>query len=219
MAGLLFACLLALMAGPGGDRSHAQPPGAEYDLVVLVVADAGQAERVVLSYTRAVERANLTESIERLGETAGCPVSDIAVREVPVQRGARELASDADFVAPGLVHLRGGGLPVGPIIRSLADWNRMRLVFLVGSEFQFAGPGDAEVDGFAVRLLGRVAPYEYDVERRRGTLQAGGETAPPGRPRRPLADPSAWTVGGLCGALGLLLAWFVSGRRREPAST
>jgi len=187
--------------------------------VVLVVADAGEAERVALSYTGAVESAALRKSIEKLGETAGCPVSEIAVREVPIQRGARELASDADFVAPGLVHLREGALPVGPMIRSLTDWNRMRLVFLVGSEFQFTGPGDAQVDGFAVRLLRRVTPYEYDVERRRGTAQAGGEMAPPGPPRSPLSDSFAWTAGGLCGAVGLLLGWFVSGWRREPAST
>ena len=219
LAGLLFASLLALTAVLGGDRSQAQPPRAEYDLVVLVVAEAGQAELVALSYTRAIESAALKESIERLGEAAGCRVSGISIREVPVQRGARELASDADFAAPGLIDLRGGGLPVGPMIRSFADWNRMRLVFLVGDEFPFAGPGDAEVDGFAVRLLRRVAPYEYDVERRRGTPQAGGETAPPGPPRSPLLGSFAWTAGGLCGAVGLLLGWFVSGWRREPAST
>jgi len=219
-AGLLFAWLLALTAGLGGDRSQAQPPGAEYDLVVLVVAEAGQAELVALSYTRAIESAALKESIERLGEAAGCRVSGISIREVPVQRGARELASDADFAAPGLIDVRGGGLPVGPMIRSFADWNRMRLVFLVGDEFPFAGPGDAEVDGFAIRLLRRVAPYEYDVERRRGTALAGGDMTPlPGPPRSPLLDSFAWTAGGLCGAVGLLLGWFVSGWRREPAST
>jgi len=215
---VLLPCLLALLAGSGGDGSQAQSPGAEYDLVVLVVAEAGQAEFVALSYTRAIESAALKESIERLGEAAGCRVSGISIREVPVQRGARELASDADFAAPGLIDLRGGGLPVGPMIRSFADWNRMRLVFLVGDEFPFAGPGDAEVEGFAVRLLGRVAPYEYDVERRRGTPQAGGETPPPQPRQSPHAGPFAWAVGGLCGALGLLLGWFVSGRGREAAS-
>ena len=162
----LLACSLAafiLFARPVIAGEAATRP--DYDLTVIVFApDLGPAQ-VALSYPKLVDHATLRQAIAQLAQKTGATVSGLQIQDGRQARGLPEPGTAAEFSVQGLLNPRGGALPVGPIIRSLPEWRRLRLVFMVGEAFTFLGPTQAMADGFSVRLVSRMKPYEYDVER------------------------------------------------------
>ncbi len=152
----------------------AAPP--EHDLTVIVFAsDTGPAQ-VALSYPEVIDHQALADGIRRLAEQTGASVGQVEITDSQQAQGMPGQGTAAQFAAEGLVRVRTGALPVGPIIRSLPHWRRMRLVFMVGDDFPFVGPGDTAADGFVLRLVNRMKPYEYDVERKSGGVAPEEET-------------------------------------------
>ena len=167
----LWWALAALASAVGLPAARAQV-AEDYDLTVIVFApDAGPAQ-VALSYSTLIDRATLLEGLHALEQAAGVPIGPVEVEDGQQLRGEPQKATAAQFAVNGLVRPQTGTLPVGPIIRSLPDWERMRLVFIVGEQFTFVGPSDTSADGFVVRLVNRMKPYEYDVERKSGRAAA-----------------------------------------------
>jgi len=95
-------------------------------------------------------------------------------------------------------------LPVGAVIRSLPDWQHMRLAFVVGEQFTFLGPTGAIADGFAVRLINQVAAYEYDVERMSERL------TPPREPDLPARRPPLLPAALIGAVTGLAAGWMLA---------
>lgn len=193
------------------------PEAPPYDLTVLVLARPlpGAAQPtsalVALSYSQTIEHRRLRAAIEelmaRVGGRAAEMLIEDALLEAPdsTQGGEAHLATAAQFQAPGLVPLSSGMLPVGAVIRSLPDWQHMRLIFVVGDQFVFLGPTGAVADGFAVHLVNRVEAYEYDVERMSERLAPPKGADQPGQ--RPPLLPAA-----LIGAVtGLAAGWLLAG--------
>jgi len=226
---LILPCGPALAAGAS---SSAQP----YDIVVMVIASGSGDPQVALSYARPVSHRALRSGIEGLARGTGAKVSGVAIRDARVARGIAEKGTDAEFSAAGLIG-EDGPLPVGPIIRSLPEWEHMRLVFALREDYPFAGPFDVTADGFGVRLVNRVATYEYDVERISktgraqdrsgvaGSLGSSGAGAAESLPSaRGLSQQLLWAAL-IALPSGLLLGWLVYGwlaragrRRREGAA-
>ena len=214
---LVSACTTPA-AGPAGAAAGQPPEPPRCDLTVLVVdrpvtaAHWPPTPQVALSYAHLVDHERLRASIEDLMARGGGSAGQIVIEDAPleVQTEATEkppeLATAAQFQAPGLVDARSGVLPVGAIIRSLPDWRHMRLIFVVGEGFPFGGPYQTAADGFVLRLINQVEAYEYDVERMSGKLAPAGETSIPERPSAPLL-PAA-----LIGAVaGLAAGWLLGG--------
>lgn len=186
----------------------------DYDLTVIVFApDAGPAQ-VALSYATLVDRTTLQEGLDALAQATGASIDQVEIEDAQQARGGPEKATAAQFAATSLVRPQTGTLAVGPIIRSLPEWHRMRLVFIVGEEFPFVGPVDASVDGFVVTLINRMKPYEYDVERKSGgaaTPDTAAEREPASRALLPavlIGLPAGFLVGWLLGDV-------TPGRRRQ----
>jgi hypothetical protein len=202
-------CLARPVAAAG-----AQPSGKPYDIMVVVMARGGVAQ-VVVSYPQVVDHAALQAGIAQLGARAGVKPSQVVIRDAPLARRVATPATDAEFLAAGLVS-KTGRLPVGAIIRALPMWEHMRLVFLLEEGYRFAGPGDATADGFAVRLVspeaaaqagglpvrrtGGMTTCEYDVERTIGKASAAGEVAA-------VAEPGAEGAGEQASSPRPSLAW------------
>ncbi len=205
LAGALQAVLL-LAAGPGaaGVESPARTP----DLMVMVIARTPEPTRVALMYSRMIDEARLRAGIGELGERAGATVGGIEIQKMPLERDSREMGTGAEFLAPGLVRGETGLLPVGAVMRSLPDWERMRIVFMLDEGFPFSGPRDAAADGFVVRLVNMMEAYEYDVERMTGKVEAGGEAVPSGGKSAPVLPAVA-----IGAAPGLVLGWLLADRR------
>jgi hypothetical protein len=181
---------LALSGRPSAAARAA--PAAErvpYDLVVLVVAGPGVPERVALSYAGLVEGERLRGAVERLAAETGARVTGLVVSDEPVERGLQARATAAKFTAEGLLRA-GGPLPVAAFAEALAQWRRMRLVFVVDQSFPFAGPDSYATEGLAVTLIEgtpEAAPggkpersravhvYEYDVVRMKGESAPAAE--------------------------------------------
>jgi hypothetical protein len=208
------ACLVTalVLAGCGMRAGAAESPPA-CDLTVLVIARAAAPTQVALSYARRVDKGRLRAGIGELAERAGTRASGVVIREGPLEKGSGQLATAAQFVAPGLIRQETGMLPVGAIVRSLPDWRHMRLVFFTGERFRFSGPRDAAGDGFVVRLVNEMEAYEYDVERMSGRVSPPGEVVPLRARSAPLLP------GALIGAPpGLLLGWLLADRRGKRIS-
>jgi hypothetical protein len=139
----------------------------------MVLANGPGPAGVVVSYPARIDHEALKSAIQQLGKSVGFAPSKLAIRDAPVAQQVSDLGTDAEFTASGLV-TSSGRLPVGAIIRALPQWEHMRLVFILDPKYPFVGPADVTAEGFAVRLVNRVATYEYDVER------ISGKTAPPG---------------------------------------
>jgi hypothetical protein len=194
--------------------SAGAPSATGYDLTVIVFAPDTAPAQVALSYPRIMDHEVVTEAIRELGRQTGALIGEVEIRDEQRARGMPAEGTAAKFMAPGLLRWHTGALPVGPIIRSLPAWSRMRLVFIVGENASFSGPTDTEAEGFVVRFVNRMKPYEYDVERKTGRVS----------PRQaPLEE------GKLSGALlptaliglpaGLIVGWLlgdVRPRRRAP---
>jgi hypothetical protein len=196
--GAAFALLLS-----AGVCLAGAPP--EHDLTVIVLApDVGPAQ-VALSYPTVMDHEVVAEGIRELAERSGASIGEVEIEDELRGRGMEEEGTAASFPALGLLRPRTRALPVGPIARSLPDWNRMRLVFVVGENAAYSGPVDTEADGFVVRLVNRMKPYEYDVERKTGRVapreaEAEGER-PPGAllPVALIGLPAGVIVGWLLG--------------------
>jgi hypothetical protein len=165
---------------------------------------------VALSYSQTVEHEHLRAGIQGLMARVGGSAAEIVIRDVSLEphlspgEATLQLATDAQFQARGLISWGSGMLPVGAVIRSLPDWQHMRLVFIVGDQFTFLGPTGAVADGFHVRLINQVAAYEYDVERMSERLTPPREPDLPGR--RPPLLPA-----GLVGLVtGLAAGWMLA---------
>ncbi len=176
-----------------------------YDCTVIVFApDAGPAQ-VALSYPTVIDHTTLREGIQSLAQATGASIRQVEVEDGQQARGGPAKGTAAQFTADGLLRPHTGALPVGPIIRSLPHWHRMRLAFMVGEQFTFAGPSDASADGFVVRLVNRMKPYEYDVERKSGGAaapEAAEEEKPASRALLPavlIGLPAGFLVGWLLG--------------------
>jgi len=196
-----LAALVSLLGLPGAQGQVAD----DHDLTVIVFApDAGPA-RIALSYSTLIDRNTLLEGLEALAQAAGVSIGQVEVEDGQQARGYPEKATAAQLTAHGLVRAQTGTLPVGPIVRSLPEWHRMRLVFIVGERFSFVGPSDVSAEGFVVRLVNRMKPYEYDVERKSGGVAAPAETAeekPASRALLPavlIGLPAGFLVGWLLG--------------------
>jgi hypothetical protein len=178
----LWSCALP-MAGGAAQVTH-----KPYDTVVTVMARAPGPNRVVVVYSKVVDHKALRAGIAELGERAGVKPSGVVVRESLLARELTARGTDVEFSAPGLVP-PAGALPVGAIIRSLPEWEHMRLVFLLDKEYAFSGPLEATAGGFAARLVNQGEAYEYDVERIGRTGAATVAAAwPSARKRQPSAS-------------------------------
>jgi hypothetical protein len=187
----------------------AQASPAEYDLTVLVLDRDVDSTRVALSYSHTVDHSVLGAAFDELMAGVGASADDVLMEDAPMSGGVSQVATAAEFTAGGLLADPSGMLPVGMIVRSLPEWRRMRLVFVLDEEYQFAGPHDAEADGFVVRLLNAMQAYEYDVERN------SGPRAAPSTPAAEKAETISLLPAVLIGmAAGFVLGW-VFGDRRE----
>lgn len=129
---------------------------------------------------------------------------------MPLERDSPQMGTAAEFLASGMIARETGMLPVGAVIRSLPDWQRMRVVFVLDKGFRFSGPRDASADGLAVRLVNMMEAYEYDVERMSGKVGMGGEVAPAERKSAPVLPAAA-----IGAAPGLVVGWLLGDRRRR----
>ena len=200
----LWWALAALASAVGLPAAQGQAAD-DYDLTVIVFApDAGPAQ-VALSYSSLIDRSTLLQGLDALAQAAGVSIGQVEVEDGQQARGDPEKATAAQLTVNGLVRPQTGTLPLGPIIRALPNWHRMRLVFIVGEQFSFGGPSDASADGFVVRLVNRMKPYEYDVERKSGgvaTPEAAAEEKPLSRALLPavlIGLPAGFLVGWLLG--------------------
>lgn len=169
LAGAIWGAVFADVRG-----AMAAPASNPYDIMVMVAAAGGKPAQVAISYPEAIDQASLRAGIEELGRRGHFTPGQVVIRDAPLAQQVATPGTDAQFTAPGFID-PSGRLPVGPIVRSLPEWNHMRLVFLLGPNYPFSGPGDAAADGLAVRLVNRVATYEYDVERISGKLPPADE--------------------------------------------
>ena len=203
---LLVGLATALLAGA--------PMGAQeatsYDLMVLVYApDVGPAQ-VAMSYPKVVDHAAIEKGLGELARRTGARISGARISDGRQARGTAEVGTAVEFTATDLLDEARGGLPVGAIIRSLPEWQHMRLAFMVGEGFRWSGPGTTTADGFSVRLVSSMQPYEYDVERKSGRL------APPVVAPQKRAESRAVLPALLIGLLaGFAIGWLATGERQR----
>ncbi len=203
---LLCVACLSSSAAPGAAPGPAAGP--DYDLAVLVIARDPHVALVGLGYSRSIDHKLLEESIDKLMARAHGRAEQLVIEDSPLGEAPVRLVTEAQFAAPGLIDREGGVLPVGVIARSLPEWRRMRLAFLVEEQFPFHGPGDASADGLVVKLINDMQAYEYDVERN-SEPTAAPTTPEPVRPK-PVSPLPAALIGM---PTGFLLGW-VFGERR-----
>jgi len=208
VGGLAAAAAVVLAWGVKVAAGAGESSPAAYDLTVFVVARPPIPTQVALSYSQVVDEKRLRESIEELAERAGAQVSEVDVEQSPLERGSEELATGAQFQARGLIKWETGALPVGAIVRALPEWRHMRVVFLVGENFRFAGPRDGAADGLVVRLVNAMEAYEYDVERMSGRVGPSVEVSSPGPGSAPVMPAVLIAV-----VPGLVLGWLLAERR------
>jgi len=206
------AALLLLLSPAAGAGEAVESSAPAYDLIVIVLSRAPAPTQVALSYSHVVDEARLRAGIETLGERAGVKVSEVRIEEAPLGTGTGSLATAAQFVAPGLMKPETGLLPVGAIVRSLPEWEHMRVVFVPEEGFRLSGPRDASADGVVVRLVNEMEAYEYDVERMSGEVGPAGEAVPSEAHSVPLLPAIALAV-----PPGLLLGWLLADRRGRGA--
>jgi hypothetical protein len=206
---LLLAALIGA-AQAGGLAAAEEPRTVPYDLTVLVYAPESGPAQVAMSYAKLVDHAAIEQGLGELARRTGARISGARISDGRQARGMSEVGTAAEFTATGLLDEARGALPVGPIVRSLPAWEHMRLAFMVGERFRWSGPGTATADGFSVRLLSSMQPYEYDVERKSGRL------APPEVASRRGAESRAVMPALLMGLLaGFVIGWLATGDRQR----
>jgi hypothetical protein len=217
MAGAITTCLLL---GLLWRLSAAQSPAPRHDLTVLVVARSSGPGQVALTYSHPCDHSRLRTGIEELASRLNARVSQVTIEDAALALGSDLVGTAAEFVVAELV--RGGALPVGPIARSLPDWEHLRIAFIMDQMPIFCGPEDVTADGFIIRLVNRSGPYEYDVERMRGTAApvapGGAETDEPAVPEARPLSAAALPVALVAMPGGFLLGWFLLRPRRNPES-
>jgi len=204
--GVALQSVLLLAAGAAAAGGSSAPM---YDLSVIVLARSAAPTQVALSYSRVIDEGRLRAGIGELGERSGAQIGGVQIRDTALARGSTQVATGAQFAAPGLINWETGVLPVGAIIRSLPGWEHMRMIFIVDEGFPFSGPTQVTADGFAVRLVNRMEAYEYDVERMTGRIGPPGEGVPLGEKSAALLPAVLIGV-----PPGLVLGWLLSDRRR-----
>jgi hypothetical protein len=196
----------ALGAESAPENAATPEKAAAYDLTVIVYApDAGPAQ-VAIGYPRVVDHAAIQKGLGELVQRTGAVISSTQIRDEREGRGMGETGTAVEFAAAGLIPGAQGALPVGPIIRSLPEWQHMRLAFVVGEAFPWIGPGTTMADGFAVQLVSSMKPIEYDVERKSSRL------APPAVTTQQKAVSAAAVPAVLIGLpAGFLIGWLTYG--------
>lgn len=208
---ILLWCFLSV--GGGVRAAEAQAAPERYDLAVLVLVPSGAPLQVALSYSATVDHERLRADIARIMASVGSQPEGLRIEDAGLGRGTAAVGTAAQFAAPGLLRRDGGTLPVGPIIRALPEWRRMRLGFVLPEGFRFVGPEDTTVDGFSVHLVSDVGAYEYDVERIKETM------TPPSPPASGEGGAGPLLLAALAGApTGFLVGWFLAEGRPRPSS-
>jgi hypothetical protein len=190
----------------GAAESAGATKAVAYDLTVIVVVPEIGPAQVAIGYPKVVDHAVIGKGLGELAQRTGAVVSSVEIREGQQGRGMSETGTAVAFAAAGLIREGQGVLPVGPIIRSLPEWEHMRLVFLVGGAFSWTGPGTATADGYAVRVVSSMKPIEYDVERKSSRL-----TPPPVTPRQHPVSAAVLPAVLIGLPAGLLIGWLVYG--------
>ena len=185
----LAAAALLLICSTIAQAGQARPPSdrVPHDLAVLVMVQREGRARVALSYADRVSHPRLRAAFERLGEETGSRISGVAARDERPDFGSKALATTAEFTAANLLKPGAHPLPVSAFAEALPEWRHMRLVFVVGEDFAFAGPDSYTGDGFSVQLIKGTDVYEYDVVRMNGEPAPAAESGsrPDQRPVRP----------------------------------
>ncbi len=214
-ATVLALAALVLLGAQLSPRPAVAAERATYDLMVIVYApDVGPAQ-VALSYAKMVDHVAIQKGLTELAQRTGAVISNAQVQEGRLGRGTTEMGTGVELAAAGLISPRGGALPVEPIIRSLPEWNRMRLVFVVGDAFLWMGPQATTADGFVVQVVSSMKPIEYDVERKSSSTLPSTEQASNAALEQARVSSAALPVA-LTGLLaGFFVGWLlVSARRR-----
>jgi len=207
---LLWAVLVAAAPVAGAGAGEDGGKAASYDLTVLVYAPEAGPAQVAMSYPKVVDRTAIKKGLGDLARRTDARISGVRISDGQQARGLAEVGTAVEFTASGLVEATRGALPVGPMIRSLPEWQHVRLAFMVGEGFPWTGPGATTADGFSVRLLSSMQPYEYDVERKSGRL-APPVGAAEKRPRSRALAPAL--VMGL--VAGFAIGWLATGERER----
>ena len=215
---LVWVALVAALwfgRGPVAAAGAGKPaaPTAAYDLTVIVYApDVGPAQ-VAISYPRVVDHAAIEKGLGELAGRTGAVISAVKVTDGQRGQGMSETGTAVEFSAVGLIRQAQGSLPVGAVIKSLPEWEHMRLAFLVGEAFRWTGPGATTAEGFAVRVVSSMKPIEYDVERK------SEELAPPAPPVEEKPVSLAVLPAVLIGLpAGFATGWLVAGERQRGGS-
>jgi predicted GIY-YIG superfamily endonuclease len=207
---LLLAYLIAAASCWSGEARAAEAEARpSYDVMVLVYAPDEGPARVAMSYPAVVDHEAIRRGLGELARRSGATIGDVRISDGKLGRGMAEMGTAAEFAARGLVREAQPALPVGPIIRSMPEWRRMRLVFVVGEGFQWAGPRTTAADGFALDLVSSMKPYEYDVE-----IRSSGPV-PPEAAAKPAPGPAGVLPALLIGLpAGVAMGWLALGERQ-----
>jgi hypothetical protein len=213
-AGALLLLLVVSLAIP-----RATAPAAEYDLTVIAMGVSPTPTQVAATYAHAVKHDALRTALDGLAHATGRRVESLVFQEVPLYPHSDIVSTGAEFASPGLV-VSGLPLPVEALARALPEWRHLRIAFITGKGFRFAGPPDGiAIDGARARLMTTASGYEYDVERtpEGATLPAapvGSATAPL---RKARALPSGILLVVLIASVGALFALWRWRRPPRPA--
>ena len=181
--------------------------------MVLVIANSPGPTPVALSYARAVNHERLRAAIAGLAARTGSPVSGLVIEDKPLETKSQVASTAAEFLAEGLAPPNGAPLPVQPFLEALPDWTHLRLVFVVGKGFIFAGPEADLGAGFAVQLIKGADVYQYDVVRMTGKPSAPVESSKSAQ--RPTSRRPLWGAAA-AGLMAVLVAavWLLVARGR-----
>jgi hypothetical protein len=186
----------------------------EYDLTLLVVSPEAGPAQVAFSYPRVVDHNELSAGIAELARATGAVVSQVEIVDGPLARGSSQEGTAGEFAAAGLIRRQTGALPLGPLIRALPDWHRARLVFVVPGKFGLVGPRDTTADGFLVRLVNDMQPYEYDVERKSVGSGPSAQATEASRRTGPMVSVALIGL-----PAGFLVGWLLGDRRTGPTGS
>jgi len=186
-------CLALLLAALLADPRFVRAQAGDYDLTVVLVGVSPGPTHLAASYSHPVAHAALRAALAGLARDVGRPVEGMVLQDAPLYPGARVVSTAAEITSPGLV-VSGAPLPVAAVMRTFPGWRHLRVAFITGPGFRFAGPGDGGgFAGYRVRLITGPSSYEYDVERtaaggppRSTAVPPDARAAPPARKARPL---------------------------------
>ncbi len=203
---LMALARVGLSAQAGNGEAAIAAKTTPYDLTVIVYAPEAGPAQVAMSYPRLVDHDAIRKGLDELAQRTRSVLAGTNIVDGQQGRGISETGTAVEFAATGLVREGQGALPVGPIIRSLPNWQHMRLVFVVGATFRWVGPQSAYADGFAVQVISSMKPIEYDVERKNRAL------APPAGAKAQIQGAPATLPAVLIGLpAGFAIGWLIYG--------